>query len=320
MLRPCHLLSCGLVLLLAACGRGASTPANAPVASPAQTVSPGGPAVKVETGSTSAPVPAETDRRTIAALMRSAFGARYDAAREAAFADLPEPSDRGAMLRHVVIGEGFVRLGDGQTLLVANANPADAEDEPIVSHASGGRLNLYWLRQEQGGWTLQHKEENILETGSHGGLGQVKSVRFAPAQTALAIESGGTWQGYTAISLLLFHVQANGMRALTEDPIRLHSDNQGACSPEMARCWTADATWEFAAAPAAADPASPAFPDLLLRFAGDASDLISPAASTPADGSQEPPRRVTKIAGEAVYRFKDGAYVLIRGENLVPEV
>jgi len=28
----------------------------------------------------------------------------------------------------------------------------------------------------------------------------------------------------------------------------------------------------------------------------------------------------TKIAGEAVYRFQGGAYVLIKGENLVPTV
>jgi hypothetical protein len=159
MLRPCHLLTAGLILALAACGRNPSPPsppAKAPVTSPARTTAPGGPAVKVETGSTTAPAPAETDQRTIAALMRAVFGARYDAARETAVADLPEPSDRGTMLRHVVTGDGFVRLSDGQTLLFANANPADAEDEPVVSHASGGRLNLYWLRQEQRGWTLQH--------------------------------------------------------------------------------------------------------------------------------------------------------------------
>jgi hypothetical protein len=312
-----HFIAAVLVAALTACGRNPSPPTSAPAAAPNN---PTNQAPRSDDSAIGLPRKADADSRTIAALMRATFGVEYDAAKAVAWSDLPNPTDRESRLRHRVSGEAFVKLADGQTLLIASAKPGDEETWEMNSPLKGAWLNLYWLRQVRDSWQLLHKEENIDEFGTHGNLGHLKVATFASGETVFAIEPGGTWEGYTVSALHLFLVEAQGVRGLTKQRIPLYFDDSGACDPgKSEHCQTVEATWQFVARPSAASlaapPAVPGYPDLLLRITGETSDLVT-APSTAGTGDTAPPRRVTEIRGEALYRFQGGAYTLVKGKSV----
>lgn len=252
------------------------------------------------------------DAKILRTLMTATFG-KGTRADGRAQAYLPQADNRKQRASHLLTPLAYASLEDGHTILIANATPLNHKQEEMVSHAAGGQLNIFWLKQESGQWHVLSRQENIAVLGSNGELGEVKFASLGNGQTALAIQHGGTWQGYSTSVLSLFHLLPGGARELNAPPIPLASDNEGACGPETEHCWNVQGEWKFSRQD------NTPYPDLILNFSGDEAHSL-PRSQAQAAADQEAERRTTQIKGQAIYRFQKDRYVLIKGQNLVPAV
>ena len=251
-----------------------------------------------------------------ALLMQSAFGEKYDIKEKKARANLRDLEKRDERGPYELIAQEIYLLPDEQILLVANAQVVLDSGEVNDSHAAGGLLNLFWFRagEKLGTWKLSNRAENIDSLGSFGVFGRTQISRFADKQSMLTIESGGTWQGYTAGYRSFFHVTNNAVHALGY--ISTYSGNLGACDENTEHCWEITADWKLLSA----QPGT--LPDLQLTISGVDENMPEKLASSAASRESSPPvaRLSKKVEGNALYRVKDGKYVLIQGKNTVPKI
>ena len=318
------LLACSL---LSACSDKTATPPAAPAPVPVPVATPA--ATPAEAPAAEAPAAAKSDEmktpearardsKQAAAMMLAIFGKNYRPDSDDALADLPDPDSKDAKadkLSYVVSAVSHKLLPDGRAILVANAETANTEGSAESGHSSPGLLNVFYLAPKgkpgDEAWQVVTRLENIATLGSSGQLGEVHWVMLGAGKQGLAIRHGYTGQGYTITQLALFELGTDKVTEL-DGGIDLHSDNEGACGPEMDNCWLVDGNWHFAAARDGG-----AYDDLLIDFTG-ASRKIKPGVQVKED--QEPPRLVTQMNGRARYAFDGKKYKLVEGKNIVPEV
>jgi hypothetical protein len=318
------LLACSL---LSACSDKTATPPAAPAPVPVPVAAPASPPAEVPAAG--GPVAAKSDEmktpearardsKQAAAMMLAIFGKNYRPDSDDALADLPDPDSKDARadkLSYVVSAVSHKLLPDGRAILVANAETANTEGSAESGHSSPGLLNVFYLAPKgkpgDEAWQVVTRLENIATLGSSGQLGEVHWVMLGAGKQGLAIRHGYTGQGYTITQLALFELGADKVTEL-DGGIDLHSDNEGACGPEMDNCWLVDGNWHFAAARDGG-----AYDDLLIDFTG-ASRKIKPGVQVKED--QEPPRLITQMNGRARYAFDGKKYKLVEGKNIVPGV
>lgn len=318
------LLACSL---LSACSDKTATPPAAPAPVPVPVATPA--ATPAEAPAAEAPAAAKSDEmktpearardsKQAAAMMLAIFGKNYRPDSDDALADLPDPDSKDAKadkLSYVVSAVSHKLLPDGRAILVANAETANTEGSAESGHSSPGLLNVFYLAPKgkpgDEAWQVVTRLENIATLGSSGQLGEVHWVMLGAGKQGLAIRHGYTGQGYTITQLALFELGTDKVTEL-DGGIDLHSDNEGACGPEMDNCWMVDGNWHFAAARDGG-----AYDDLLIDFTG-ASRKIKPGVQVKDD--QEPPRLITQMNGRARYAFDGKKYKLVEGKNIVPGV
>lgn len=318
------LLACSL---LGACSDKTATAPAAPAPVPAPVAAPA--ATPAEAPAADEPVAAKSDEmktpearardsKLEAAMMLAIFGKNYRPDSDDALADLQDPDSKDARddkLSYVVSAVSHKLLPDGRAILVANAETANTEGSAESGHSSPGLLNVFYLAPKgkpgDEAWQVVTRLENIATLGSSGQLGEVHWVMLGAGKQGLAIRHGYTGQGYTITQLALFEIGADKVTEL-DGGIDLHSDNEGACGPEMDNCWVVDGNWHFAAARDGG-----AYDDLLIDFTG-ASRKIKPGVQVKED--QEPPRLITQMNGRARYAFDGKKYKLVEGKNIVPGV
>ena len=318
------LLACSL---LSACSDKTATPPAAPAPVPVPVATPA--ATPAEAPAAEAPAAAKSDEmktpearardsKQAAAMMLAIFGKNYRPDSDDALADLPDPDSKDAKadkLSYVVSAVSHKLLPDGRAILVANAETANTEGSAESGHSSPGLLNVFYLAPKgkpgDEAWQVVARLENIATLGSSGQLGEVHWVMLGAGKQGLAIRHGYTGQGYTITQLALFELGTDKVTEL-DGGIDLHSDNEGACGPEMDNCWMVDGNWHFAAARDGG-----AYDDLLIDFTG-ASRKIKPGVQVKDD--QEPPRLITQMNGRARYAFDGKKYKLVEGKNIVPGV
>lgn len=292
-------------------------PVAAPAATPAEAPAAEGP-VAAKSDEMKTPEARARDSKLEAAMMLAIFGKNYRPDSDDALADLPDPDSKDARadkLSYVVSAVSHKLLPDGRAILVANAETANTEGSAESGHSSPGLLNVFYLAPKgkpgDEAWQVLTRLENIATLGSSGQLGEVHWVMLGAGKQGLAIRHGYTGQGYTITQLALFEMGADKVTEL-DGGIDLHSDNEGACGPEMDNCWLVDGNWHFAAARDGG-----AYDDLLIDFTG-ASRKIKPGVQVKED--QEPPRLITPMNGRARYAFDGKKYKLAEGKNIVPGV
>lgn len=292
--------SAGLIclpLILSGCSRDTAPAAPVPQASASAAAA----AVPVPA---SAPV-ALDEKVLLPQLMQAAFAAAYRPASKDALADLPEPDERNVRTLHLITPIAAKVLENGLAALVVNGELADEQGTTSTAHVTPGRLSVYLLRQEQGKWAVQRRHENVAELGSMGQSGAAQWVALAPGKPGLAMLHGGTWQGYSIRFLSLFDLSDENMRHMLGEQVE--SDSEGACGPETSECWRVDANWRIAA-PAEGQR----YGDVLMDFSGE-REALPPGA--------EGGKRVKQaVKGSARYSYRDGAYKLVNGANLVPTI
>lgn len=290
-------------VLLSACSK------PAPPAPPSEAAAAAAPALAVP-AETKPALPPSVDDKVQAMLMKAVFSDQYREATRDALAQLPDPENSGEKAPYVVSPVAHTVLASGETVLVANAETASEDGTAMSSHASGGLLNVYLMRQADGKWEILKRHENVASLGSHGNLGTVQWVNLAKGKPGLAVLSGGTWQGYTIEVLSLFDLGADSLRDLAGD-IQVHSDSEGGCDPDgEAECWNVTGKWRFEPARTASD-----YDELAVDFSG-ASSTRHKAGK----GQAKPPRVTKNISGAARYAYDGKAYRLVEGVNLVPGV
>lgn len=250
-----------------------------------------------------------------ARLMRAVFGPAYDAASRMAKVSLPDPDRRGKSALYFVQASAHTTLPDGVTVLAANALPPgdDGASAPDPSHATQGLLNVFFVKQQAGTWSVVRRHENVGAFGSHGNLGAIRWVTLAAGKPGLAIGNFYTGQGQTIDQLALFDLGDAGLAQLAAG-IDLHSDNDGACEDDTAKCWNVDGKYSFVA------PRKPGpYDDLLIVFSGQIE--AGPENSVADRDNMTPVKRVTTpLRGQARYAFDGKRYTLVEGKNSVSEL
>lgn len=288
------------VALLAACS-GKSTPSAPPVQ----------PSAAATVVASTPPHKPSTAEKIDEMLMKAVFGDQYRPVSSDALATLTDYEERGKRAQFVVRAVANTVLATGETVLVAEANYAEADGTAQASHATGGLLNVFLLRQVDGKWQILKRHENITMLGSHGFLGEVIWTKLATDKPGLAVINGGVWQGYSVRSLALFDLSADVMHDLAPAGIQMHSSSDGACDPEeTTECWEVNGKWRMQAAKSAA-----MYDDIVVDFTGEKSTLAPRV-----EGQAPTPRVSTPVAGTARYAYDGKRYQLVEGENLVPSV
>lgn len=317
-----------LLIALGACSRS----------QPEQTAEPATAAATAASATVAATPKTAPAAQQRAALMQAVFKDGYRPAKDNALADLPDPDSRNRKLRMLLTPLTFTKLPTGELALAVNGEVADKDGEAIAGHASPGMLSMYLLRDNAGVWEVTSRHENVAAMGSSGKVGTARWVKQTNGLQLLAVEGGGTWQGYTLTSLDLFDPSAGQVRSLIQEGLRIYSGNEGACGPETAHCWEINARWHLAPSTNGAK-----YDDLVMVFSGHEEKAIDtkPAdyrdaygggdeeapADAEAEAKAEPKSAATvvqrerkKVASTARYQFERGGYRLKSGANPVPEV
>jgi hypothetical protein len=243
-------------------------------------------------------------------LMAAVFGSGYKADLGVAVAELADPSNRKKRVSFVITPVARTKLNTGETVLVASAEFADEDGRPMSSHASPGLLNVFFLTQSAGHWSIVARHENIAELGSSGVFGQVSWVQVGPGKPGFAVQHGWTGQGYNMGLIALFEIRGRAVQALTPKSIMVNSDNLGVCEDDSPECWDISADWRLLV-----EPDQP-YASLQLVFSGEETRLPSEQNDGKPSGQK---RLVTKLYSAAKYQFDGKQYELVEGENIVRE-
>ena len=289
------------VAFLAACSDKSTPSAPAPV-----------PPMVVAPVAASAPPPKPTTEDKVnELLMKAVFGSQYRGDSLDALATLTDYEDRSKRAQFVVRAVANTVLATGETVLVAEANDAEADGTARTSHATGGFLNVFLMRQIEGKWQILKRHENITMLGSDGSLGEVTWTQLATNKPGLAVINGGVWQGYSISNLALFDLSADVMQDLAPGGIAMHSGSNGACDPEeTTECWEVNGKWRMQSARLGGF-----YDDVVVDFMGEKSTLAPRG-----EGQAPVPRVYTPVKGTARYAYDGKQYRLVEGENVVPEV
>ena len=284
---PATLAAC--IALLAACSR------HAPAAAP-HPATPAASAAGAAAGA-ALPSPRPLDKKQGEAVMRTLFGAAYDAAQHSAQATITVDGAEHDVVMSLVAA---ATLPDGRVGAVVNGMPDGA------SQPDAGILNVYVLRHSGNAWTVAARHEGVDELGTNGQLGSARWVMLGAGKPGFIVSSGGLWQGYSISSADIYELgsQVRGMGGFQEG-----SSNSGACTPALDACWDVDGDIRVAAE---AQPGG--YHDLLVDFKGKRYTV-----SEGRDGKEVEHLKST-VRQTARYRFDGKSYVLKAGTNPVPAV
>lgn len=106
-------------------------------------------------------------------------------------------------------------------LVVQAGEPGEA------CHGCGAPLSAYVLRRIGGALKTVRSFRNFATLGTFCAAGDVSSVQIG-ADDGIAIESGGTFQGYSSTDLDLYAFRAGKLVSISGGPAALSADNAGA--------------------------------------------------------------------------------------------
>ncbi len=107
-----------------------------------------------------------------------------------------------------------------EVLVVQAGEPGEA------CHGCPAPLSAYVLRKVESGPRLVRVYRTFDKLGTFGGVGNISAIEIG-GDDGMAIESGGTFQGYTFTAISFFAFHAGKLISLSE-PIMIGADNGGA--------------------------------------------------------------------------------------------
>jgi len=295
-------------LLLAACSRhDAPAPQGAaPVAASAAATAAAA-AAPAKTMSIPEPARSVAEQKPLAdELMQALFGDGYLAERGSAVIEMDDGEGHAGW--YVVTARAVRALGDGRTVVVANAAESNEAGQDLSGHVSPGVLNVYLLRREDAAWTVLERHERVDELGSSGSIGSVAWAMVGPGRPGFIVSAGGTWQGSTILAGNVYDL-TGGVHSL--GGFSQHSDNGGACVPETPECWEVDGIARFVAR----EGGQPGpYWDIQVDYTGKRYTVTE----TP-DG-KEVEHLKSSLKEMARYRYDGQAYKMVAGTDPVPGI
>jgi hypothetical protein len=131
-----------------------------------------------------------------------------------------------------------LRYASADVLLVQAGAPGEG------CHGCGALLSAYVIQRIGGGLKTVARFHEFAELGTNGAVGDVSPIEIA-GDDAMAIESGGTFQGYTSTRLDFFAFRAGALVDLAPSPpIVLDADDEGAAT-DASKAIAVSASWFF---------------------------------------------------------------------------
>lgn len=239
-------------------------------------------------------------------LLRVVYGGRNE---QVAYmeVDMPDPEQRNETGKYLLQPVAMQELPDGRVVVVANAELLGDDGEVMTGHSSPGLLSAYVLRKDGDKWQVDARHENIAALGSSGRFDEVQWVTLGVGKPGFIVMHGGVWMGNEIGSLSIFDLSDGSMHDLTDNGVSMFSNNDGDCGEDRTHCWSVVGKWQFEKREGSA------YDDLVVRFSGHEEDKPENAPETAV-------RKRKDVTGMARYKFGDGRYVLVEGENIVPGV
>jgi len=212
-----------------------------------------------------------------------------------------------------------VRLADDQAVMITETHRPDEQNEPDTCHACSAGFGAYQFQRDGERWLMTRRDDVFTYAGSNG-VASTSVIKLAASVYALAVESGGCWQGYCGSWLNLFELTARNAQALTDKALRTSADNSGA----RAEC-DHDASAQ-AAAGAEGEPASAeGCYEIDGKWAIDAGGPLPGALTLTFTGSRRVAQDGKLQAAQGIHdiqvlRYQSGRYVVASGQNPVPEI
>jgi hypothetical protein len=131
-----------------------------------------------------------------------------------------------------------LRYASADVLLVQAGVPGEG------CHGCGATLSAYVIQRVGGGLKVVKKFHEFAQLGSNGAAGDATAIEIA-GDDAIAIESGGSFQGYIASGVDFFAFRGGALVHLEADPeIVIDADNSGA-SDDASKAIVVSGSWFF---------------------------------------------------------------------------
>jgi hypothetical protein len=95
-----------------------------------------------------------------------------------------------------------------------------------AAHVNAGKMGVVYLKKTPKGFAVTKRFVPAMQTGSFGQIGKWRVSRAFGSMPVVAVEGGGTWQGYTCSVTTLLELAPDKPRELVTVP--LYYDNAGA--------------------------------------------------------------------------------------------
>ena len=119
-----------------------------------------------------------------------------------------------------------LRYASADVLVVQAGAPGEG------CHGCEAVLSAYAIQRVGGGLKAVGKFREFAHLGSDGAVGEIWPIQIA-GDDAMAIESGGVFQGYASTSLDFFAFHAGALVSLEPNPqVVIHADDSGAMADE----------------------------------------------------------------------------------------
>jgi|GEM_PF-1797442 len=241
-----------------------------------------------------------------------------------------------------VAGTDVLHLSKNHLVLLVFGEPSDEEGASTAAHGSPGNLGAYWFARREGKWFLSASQDSVAWDGSHGNVGDARKVSLGGGKSAVALRSGGCWQGQCMGWLSLYEIHGDHMsELLRRESVEMDSSGAAEGCSELLElpigtdkavksdgpgfsCAEAHTAWSITA-----DKNRPG--DLVMRFSGKQIDWQEPtendagdeATNTEADAGSDAARTYSVLHARVkglepasqVFRYKEGRYVLVKGGN-----
>jgi hypothetical protein len=252
--------------------------------------------------------------------------------------EIPSRDDHGRLTKTLVDSRfdvsprEVVRLDDTHAVMLTEGVEVTDSGERDDSYASGAWLGAYFFVRQAAGWALDKRIDGVEYGGVAGSYGESRVERLSPSEFGLVLTSGGCWQGYCGSWASVYGVSRDEVRSLV-DTLPVAADNLGAtedCEPLLkdgaARGSSAETASASAHPPQPVSDASDETPHTPQCFNVVGKLEIVQGQDAPGDlriaftGAETigKGKGVRDVDDVAVYRLKNGRYVLSEGSNPVP--
>jgi hypothetical protein len=130
-----------------------------------------------------------------------------------------------------------LRYATADVLVVQAGEPGEG------CHGCRAVLSAYVLRRVNGGLKTVSRFREFASLGTHGAVGDVSPVEIN-GDDGMAIESGGTFQGYSSTAVDFYAFHAGQLLNLNPTPLIIAADNSGATT-DPRKATEVTATWLF---------------------------------------------------------------------------